>query len=128
MTERNLCLTKYNGHSFPHLFSDEIIFEIKEDGIQFLFSYPSITGVGYTQERYHYQNNSGTMNILPGGNVAIAGTPDITIDNIPLVIAPEKAPHIAVSMQHITIVVKMSEQAIRAAAKVFQRNGEVNVC
>lgn len=127
MTERNICLGRFSHNRLFRLTLEETLFEIREDSIRFLFSYPNASKTGYTQERYIYAWAPSTLYFLPGGNVAVSGAPEITIDNLPFVIAEEgTGPESAVP--HITIITQMSQRAIEAARTAFQTSMEGQPC
>lgn len=123
MTEKRTFFLRQSAVSIPHTVREDVVLEIMEHGIHLLFAVPEPADSRYTQERFIYSWEGSKFTLLPGNLLVISGTPEETIDSIPLVITQGGRRCMLVDRSAFIVVIRLSEESAQAVKDVLRQHG-----
>lgn len=111
MVQRSMCFYKCGINNLPQLVREEALLDITQEGFTVVFSYSSVSGHGYTQERYCYPWDSATWRLFPGEVLMLSGQPEIRLNNVPIVFAQESRRCTLLSSNNYTIMLQLTAES-----------------
>lgn len=122
MKDKSTCWLKMSANGLPQPTQEEIILDIKDEGICLLYFVAAPEGGKYTQEVFFYTWKSNKFIFLSETLLMISGIPEEAIDKIPLVITQTGRNCRVVKRSEFTVVVKLSDESVRAVKQALRRN------
>lgn len=124
MTEKSTCyVMKQSPSGLPRPVSEEVILEVKDDGIYLLFSVPEPNSSDYTQERFFYSWENNKFNVLANNLLVVIGVPEESINRVPLVITQSNQRCKLVDRTACTMAVSLSEESAGAVRGALRTQG-----
>lgn len=123
MKERSVCYLRQPANRLPRPVKEVVLLDVRDDGISLLFSFPSPNGTRYTQERFFYSWKDAKFTVFPDNLLIISGSPEETIDHVPLVITQESSSCTLVDSSEFTIAVKLSKDSTQTVQEALRRHG-----